>query len=325
MRIGDPTSGLWLVLALTALLALIVGDRIRRQRLELLKIASASRHLEVVAWFGCLTLLVFSFMRPQGEPTMQKRQVPQTNLVFAVDVSQSMLSDDVQPSRLERARREILDLIENLKGERVALVIFAGTAFIQTPLTNDYASLKTFIALIDPAFAPTTGSDLTVGLAKSFEALGVAREELDSLNPESARRGSGIILFSDGESFGEEPTAAIAFAKSASIPVFAYAIGTEVGGPIRFERGLKRDRQGEVVITKANPSLLSRITSETGGFSVRSVPGDEDTRAILERALPSIGSARGDEQLLETYREYFQIPLLIAALVIAWIVRRSPI
>ena len=192
-----------------------------------------------------------------------------SDLIIAVDVSSSMLAQDVNPSRLERAKREILDLLPALKGDRVGLVAFAGDAFVECPLTEDYAAVRMFISYLAPDLIPTQGTDLGGAIATSLKAL------LDG-SPEGIE-GRAILLITDGEDQESNADRMVAEAKAKGVRIYTIGVGSLAGAPIPLvDGGFKKDAEGNMVVTKPGEAALAKIAVDSGGVFVRSVNGGMD-------------------------------------------------
>ncbi|MBX5481631.1 MAG: VWA domain-containing protein [Myxococcaceae bacterium] len=214
--------------------------------------------------FSSLGLALFAVALSQPEcgshTELVKRQG--IDVVVALDASKSMLARDVMPSRIDRARLELTTLLDELKGDRVGIVAFAGDAFIQCPLTTDYAAAKLFLRAVDPEDMPQGGTDIG-------GALSLSRQVLE--NAGGTARDRVVVLLSDGEDFGNDVDEAIAGLKEANIRVYAVGIGSPTGEPIpEINRrgeviGYKRDKNGATVLTRLDEAGLRRIAEATGG------------------------------------------------------------
>ena len=184
-----------------------------------------------------------------------------------------MYAEDVSPSRMVAAKREIKDLLPLLKGERVGLVAFSGSAFLQCPLTADFSGLTLFLDYLDPSRMPRGGTNLA-------EALGVSLEAL----PEKSGSSQAILLVTDAEDTEGDVAPVLEEARGRNIPIFALGMGTAQGStiPDPARRGAPvRDASGNPVISRVNFSLLQEMAAATGGRAVASVPGDEDIKALV--------------------------------------------
>ena len=209
-----------------------------------------------------LTLLFLAAAGPQcGERTeIVKRSG--IDLVVALDASTSMLARDVKPSRLERARIEVTALLDKLHGDRVGLVVFAGEAFVQCPLTTDYGAAKLFLRAVDPAAMPQQGTAIAAALRE-------ARRVLDGGGRSGVAR--AVLLITDGEDNEGEALDAAKELGDAGTRVYAVAVGNEEGDPIPLTdskgnvTGYKKDREGRTVLTRTDVAGLRDLTERAGG------------------------------------------------------------
>jgi Ca-activated chloride channel homolog len=209
-----------------------------------------------------LSLFAVALAQPQcGEKAeMVKRKG--IDVVVALDASKSMYARDVAPTRLERAKLELMTLLDELKGDRVAIVAFAGDAFTQCPLTSDYNAAKIFLRSVDPESMPQGGTNIGAALLLSRQVL------------DSADRGAKdrvVVLLSDGEDLSGDISAGVEALKEVGSKVLAIGIGSEQGEPIPILNeakdvvGYKKDSSGTTVISRLDKSGLSKIAEETGG------------------------------------------------------------
>jgi Ca-activated chloride channel family protein len=219
-----------------------------------------------------LLLLCFAAAGPQcGERTEIVKRTG-IDLVIALDASASMLARDVKPSRLERARLELFAMLDQLKGDRVGLVVFAGEAFVQCPLTVDYSAAKLFLRAVDPSQMPQQGTAVAAALLES-------RRVLEG----GGRSGAAkvVLLLSDGEDHeGAADKAAQEFAE-AGIKLYTVAVGTEAGEPIPVldkggaVTGYRKDRAGQTVLTRTDVAGLQALAEKGGGALLRGGNGGD--------------------------------------------------
>ena len=262
-----------------------------------------------------LMLFGFALAQPQCGSKSELMKRKGIDVVVVLDASKSMLARDVQPSRLERAKLELSTLLDELKGDRVGLVVFAGDAFIQSPLTSDYSAVKLFLRAVDPEQMPQGGSNIGA-------ALKLSKQVLD--NADRGAKERVIVLLSDGEDLFGEVNEAVDALKDGNVQVLAIGVGSEGGEPIPIfnRRGefvdYKKDTNGETVITRLDSAGLTAIAEATGGeffYQPRGVAmgagggahrQDAEERAreprdhALQRALPGVrrggpGAARGGD------------------------------
>jgi Ca-activated chloride channel family protein len=267
-----------------------------------------------------LALFAVALAQPQCGSHTELVKRTGIDVVVALDASNSMLARDVQPSRIERARLELITLLDELKGDRVGLVVFAGTAFIQSPLTTDYEAAKLFLRAVDPREMPQGGTDIG-------GALELCKELLE--NGGGASRDRVIVLLSDGEDFGGDVDEAVEALKAAGIRVFAVGIGSESGEPIPLldksgaVAGYKKDADGTTVLTRLDKAALARVAEATGGelfHQQRQVA----MSGVVER-IDRLQKAEMESRMTVRYEQRFQhfaIPGL-ALVVVGMLVRPS--
>lgn len=200
------------------------------------------------------------------------------DMVIAIDVSDSMLVRDgggQALSRLTRAKHEIEDLLERMAGDRVALVAFSGAAYLQCPLTLDYGAAALFLRGVDTNLISQKGTAIGAALRTSARAL--------ARSPEGSR---AVLLITDGEDHSGDALSAAKDLAEEGIRVFVIGIGKPEGSPIPAENGsLRRDKNGDLVLSKLDEPTLQQIARETGGVYVRSVTGDIDLQSIYEEGV----------------------------------------
>ncbi|WP_035240592.1 VWA domain-containing protein [Desulfobacter vibrioformis] len=203
------------------------------------------------------------------EKTTQKG----VDIMIALDCSRSMLAQDVSPTRLTRAKREIIDLTRLMHSDRAGLVAFSGAAVLQCPLTLDYNAFGIFLDALDPDYLPVGGTDLTAALGTCY----------NGFDP-SSTAGKAIILITDGEDTAGDDAALTQVVEKFSkekIRIFAIGVGDPAGAPIPAKGGgFKKDAAGNIILSKVNETMLKKITAMTQGRYVRSVAGDMDLEQI---------------------------------------------
>lgn len=270
------------------LVALILawGMHRRRVRLQLLASRPALQRLlpRVSPWrlwlraglfLVAIAAVALALARPRWGFLWKDVSRSGVDIMLALDVSRSMLATDIKPDRLSRARREIIDLIRMLRGDRIGLIAFAGIGFVQCPLTIDYGAVSLFLDHLDEDLIPVPGTSLGDAIRIGMQSL-----EDGSTGGEDAA-GKAIILITDGEDQDSDPMAAAAEAKKKGIKIFTIGIGAAEGAPIPEQGGgYKKDGQGNLVVTRLDEDVLKKIALETGGMYHRSLSGDLDLERI---------------------------------------------
>ena len=238
------------------------------------------------------------------EITVERRGV---DVIIALDVSNSMLAKDIAPNRLEKAKLELASLIDALKQDRIGIVAFAGEAFIQCPLTTDKSAAKLFLQAAHPNLIPTPGTMIGAAIRVATQAFTEKEKEYKAL-----------VLLTDGEDQGSDPMGAAAKAKAQGVRIFAIGVGTSEGGTVpgeTAEGGFKRDRRGNVVLTKLDEGLLKRITVMTGGDYFRASKGEVEIDRVAAEIRRMAQKGLKTEKRFE-YEEGFQQLLWLALLML---------
>lgn len=270
---GDPT-----------LLAQLMPDVSNRR--PLLKFI-----LQVTAISICMVMIA----GPEFGSKLEKSKRQGAELMIALDVSNSMMAQDIQPNRLAKAKQILSKLVDKLKDDKIGLVVFAGDAFTQLPITSDYVSAKMFMNTISPELVPTQGTAIgeAIGLCmKSFPPKGEAER--------------AIILITDGENFEDDATEAAKDAQKEGVKVHVVGLGLEQGSPIPVANSsdFRKDKDGNVVITKLNEKMCQDIAAAGNGIYVRSDNSNAALK-ILEAQLDKMTKANLESAVYSEYDEQF--------------------
>ena len=258
--------------------------------------------LLALAWL----FFVIGLCRPQLGARLKEHQSQGVEVVIALDVSNSMLAEDYSPNRLERAKLAISRLVDRLQGDRIGLVIFAGEAFVQLPITADYVSAKVFLKTVDTESVPIQGTALAEALMASARSFSTQSE-----------RSRAIILITDGEDHeGEAVEAAKAIAEQ-GIRIYCIGVGSPQGKPIPKNGSLMKDRQGDIVVTRLDEDILQEIAGAGNGKYVRAGNAEfglnpiiDDIRTLDKEQFSSVVFEDFDEQ----YMYFFGIALFFLIL-----------
>lgn len=259
--------------------------------------------LLLLAWI----LLVLAIANPQIGSKLVKSHRKGVDLMICLDVSNSMLTEDIAPNRLESAKRAISKLIDNLQGDRVGIVVFAGKGYIQLPLTNDYAASKMFLSTINPSLIPTQGTAIAHAINL---ASGTFKDD---------RHSKAIIIITDGEDHEGNALAEAEAATANGIRIFTIGIGSPEGSPIPDfnaagqKTGFKKDNEGKTVVSSLNETILQQIASAGNGVYVRSASTQASLKKVLEE-IDSMEKQEYDTRIFSDYEDrfyYFLWPALI--------------
>ncbi len=315
-RFANPQY-LWLLTLIPAMIVLFAACAVRRRRRlerfghlktlrELMPDVSRGReNLKFILFLTAFSLAAIGAARPQFGSKLREEKAHGIEMMLAVDVSNSMLAEDFEPNRLERTKYAINKLFDGLDQDRVGLVVFAGEAKVQLPITTDYRMARAFARKIDPSLVSVQGTDLA-------QAISLASLSFSSQGAE--KRSRAIILITDGEGHDGDVMAAAQRAKEQGIRIYTIGIGTTEGAPIRIDGDFIKDENGDMVVSKLDEAVLESIAHETGGAYVRASKQDIG----LDDILNEINSLeRGELEMLrfEEFNEQFQY-LLGAALIL---------
>jgi len=259
-----------------------------------------------------LAALVVAAARPQWGTRLEPVTRRGVDVVVVLDHSLSMAADDLPPSRLARARHEVDSLLGELSGDRVALVTFAGEATLLCPLTLDHAAVRLFLDTVEAETVQVPGTALAEALRLGLATLG------DSPEP-GGERGRAIVLLTDGEDHEGGVDEVIEEIKRAGVAVYAIGCGTTRGSPIPvsdesgLRTGYKKDREGRVVTTRLDESILELLALDTGGRYHRATASEVEVGEIAQ-ALSGMDAHEFGAVLRARYEERFQVPLALAVL-----------
>ena len=254
-----------------------------------------------------LVLLIIAAARPQYGQKENSIKRQGIEVMVALDISNSMLAEDVAPNRLDRAKQMLSKMIDNMVDDKVGLVVFAGDAFTQLPITCDYVSAKMFLNTITPSLILTQGTAIGSALQTAITSFG--SQESDA--------GRAIILITDGENHEDDAIAAAKKAQEVGMQVFVIGIGKPEGAPIPNPgtNDYFKDRSGQVVVSKLNEDMCQQIAQAGNGVYVRCDNTNTAMRA-LQQELDRIATAELETTVYADYNEQYQSFALIALLLL---------
>lgn len=277
----------------------------------------SSRRWRFKLFFLCMGLLflILSLARPQLGSRQEEVKSEGVEMMILVDVSDSMLANDISPSRLDQAKIEINHFIDSLVGHKIGLIAFAGSATLLSPLTNDPLALKLYTDSLSPLSVSSQGTQFERALIEAEQAF-----ERGGTNEDSGRKASHVIvIFSDGE---DQEGAALEKAKKLSekgVRIYTVSYGTEAGAkiPLRdnlgYLRGYKKDSSGQEIVTKVQGDFLKQLANVGKGVGLTS-NADLSSMKYLVARVSELEKAEFDSRVVTQYDEKFQIPLLLSIL-----------
>ncbi len=309
---------LWLLILVPLLpVIFIIGRRLRHARIRRLgdeslvndlmpSVSKAKDWARIVLFTLGFLFFVVGLCRPQIGAKLSEHKTRGAEVMIALDVSNSMLAEDYSPNRLERAKLAISRITDRLSQDRIGLIIFAGTSFVQLPITADYISAKMFLGTISTGSVPVQGTAIGDAISTAIRSF--------SLESEKSR---AIIVISDGENHEDDAVAAATNAHESGITVYTIGVGSPEGQPIPMDGGLLKDKDGQIVVTKLNESALQEIATAGGGAYVRAGndefglnPVIDDIKAMEAEEFNSIVFEEYNEQ----YMYFFAIAFVLFAI-----------
>lgn len=329
-RFAYPAA-LWLLILIPLVVVLYGVATVRRRRRlarfgesttlrALMPDYSKGRNvLKMLLLLVSLFFLVIAVARPQFGSKLKEEKSEGIEMMLVVDVSNSMLAEDFEPSRLERTKYAIGKLFEGLKQDRVGLVVFAGEAKVQLPITTDYRMARAFTKRISPSLVSVQGTDLA-------QALSLATISFSSTT--GVNRSRAIILITDGEGHSGDIMAAAEQAKAEGIRIYTIGIGTPEGAPIQIDGEFLKDEKGDMVVTKLDEATLESIAQATDGLYVRASKQDLGLDEVV-REINAMEKSELETLRFEEYNEQYAYALVVALVLLllefALLDRRNPL
>ena len=258
---------------------------------------------------AALIFLILAVARPQFGTKLLEVKRKGIEIIIALDVSNSMLAQDIQPNRLEKAKQSISKLVERLVNDRIGLIVFAGQAYTQIPITNDYASAKMFLSSISTGIVPVQGTAIGSAINLAMSSF-TPQEDMSRV----------LIIITDGENHEDDAVALAREAAEKGIKTYTIGVGLAKGSPVPMSGGsvqqdFLKDKDGNVVISKLNEQMLEQIATEGGGKYIRA----NNTRLGLNALFEDINQLEKKEIEAKVYSEYqdmFEYPAALALLLI---------
>ncbi len=254
------------------------------------------------------TFIIIGFANPQVGTKQEKVKRQGIDVFIAMDVSNSMLSEDIKPNRLMRAKNFVSNFIDELHNDRLGMIVFAGRSYMQMPLTVDYSAGRMYLKTISTNLIPTQGTNIA-------EAVNMARENF----VQGDNKHKALIIITDGEDNEGGVDEAIADAVKEGVKVFTIGVGTDNGGPIPVGSDFKRDETGNIVLSKMNQPMLRDLAAKGNGKYFQLGSGKDEINAIFKE-LGRINTKDFEETIFTDFDDQFQICLIIAAvlLLVEW-------
>lgn len=247
-----------------------------------------------------IVLIVVALARPQWGSKLKEVKKKGVEIMLVVDVSNSMLAEDFRPNRLESTKYAINRLLEQLTEDRVGLIVFAGNAFVQLPITSDYVSAKSFVSQVSTDMINNQGTSIAA-------ALDLARRSFSG----QSDRSRAVVLISDGEDHEEDPMPCVEAAMADGIVIHAIGVGTPEGAPVVINGQPIKDENGNIVVSKLDETMLQKIALTTGGSYIRAGNQSVGLNEIVGR-IHEMEKSEFTTMVIDAYNEQFQYVIGLA-------------
>ena len=266
------------------------------------EVSPKRQHLKFWLLFGAITMVIIVMAGPQFGSKLETVKRQGVEVMIALDISNSMLAQDVQPSRLQKAKRLVAQLVDKMENDKVGMIVFAGDAFTQLPITSDYISAKMFLESINPSLISKQGT--AIGAAINLATR--------SFTPQEGV-GRAVIVITDGENHEGGAVEAAKAAAEKGIQVSVLGVGMPDGAPIPVEgtNDFRRDRDGNVVVTRLNEQMCQEIAQAGDGIYVR-VDNSNAAQKVIAQEINKMAKADVETQVYTEFNEQFQA--------VAWII-----
>ncbi len=282
--------------------------------LSLVKVLAANASSAKPVWKFILIVLAYSAVvigiaNPQIGSKLEEVKREGVDIIIALDVSNSMNAEDIKPSRLERAKQSISRLIDKLQNDRIGIVVFAGRAYVQLPITTDFAAAKLFLSTIDSDMIPTQGT--VIG-----DAIGLAVKSFSSKD----KKHKVLIVITDGEGHEDDAVEQAGDALKEGVIVHTVGMGSSGGGPIPVYKngqmtGYRKDNAGNTVVTKLDEAMLQQIATAGNGKFIRASTNDGGLNTLLDE-INKMEKKNFGTKMFTDYEDRFQYFLALALLLL---------
>lgn len=266
------------------------------------EVSRAKKTCKFILFLLAFSFLILGICNLQTGSKIQDVKREGADIMICLDVSNSMLAQDLSPNRLERAKLAIENMIDKLQGDRLGIVIFAGEAYVQLPITTDYSSAKLFLESINTRIVPVQGTNIADAINKAVESFG-----------KDEGKNKAIVVITDGENNEEAQESAVDAAEEAekkNIVIHTIGVGSESGVPIPniingVVSGYKKDASGATVVTKLDSKILQDISGATNGVYVQATSADVGLDAIMDK-IAELDKKQLESKMFTDYEDQFQ-------------------
>jgi Ca-activated chloride channel family protein len=260
-------------------------------------------------FLSAFSFVIIGIINPQSGSKLEEVKRKGADLMICLDVSNSMKAMDLQPNRLEKSKQAITKLIDKLEGDRIGVIVFGGEAYVQLPITTDYAASKLFLESINTDMIPTQGTAIGAAINLAVESFG-----------KDEGKNKAILIITDGENHEDDAIKAAEAAAEKGITIHTIGMGSIDGAPIPvykngIREGFRKDKDGNTIMTKLNQQTLQEISAAGKGIFVRATNSDSGLNYVLD-AIDKMEKKEFESKMYSDYEDQFQIFIAIALLLL---------
>ncbi len=268
-------------------------------------VSETKRAFKGIFYVVAFCFLIYGMANPQVGTKLEEVKRKGADLMICLDVSNSMKAEDLQPNRLERAKQSLSKLIDGLEGDRIGIIVFGGQAYVQLPITTDYAAAKLFLESINTDMVPTQGTAIGKAIDLALESFG-----------KDEGKNKAIVIITDGENHEDDAIRAAEAAVEKGVSIHTIGMGSENGAPIPIYKngiqdGFRKDKEGNTVVTKLNEQMLQQIAGVGSGVYVRATNSDAGLKNVLD-AIDKLEKKQFESKMYSDYEDRFQWFIAIA-------------
>ncbi|MGZ4034512.1 MAG: vWA domain-containing protein [Bacteroidia bacterium] len=262
-------------------------------------VSNAKRVWKFILYLFAFTCLIIGIVNPQVGTKLEEVKRKGADLMICLDVSNSMKAEDLLPNRLEKAKQAIAKLIDKLEGDRIGVIVFGGEAYVQLPITTDYAAAKLFLESINTDMIPTQGTAIGKAIDMAMESFG-----------KDEGKNKAIVIITDGENHEDDAVKAAEAAAEKGVTIHTIGMGSPEGAPIpvykgSVREGFRKDKDGNTIVTKLDPKMLQEISAAGNGIYVRASNSDTGLNNVLD-AINKLEKKQFDSKMYSDYEDRFQ-------------------
>lgn len=262
-------------------------------------VSKSKRIWKFILYLIAFTFLIIGIINPQVGTKLEEVKRSGADLMICLDVSNSMKAEDLQPNRLEKAKQSISKLVDKLEGDRIGIIVFGGQAYVQLPITTDYAAAKLFLNSISTDMIPTQGTAIGNAIDLAMESFG-----------KDEGKNKAIIVITDGENHEDDAIRTSEAAAEKGVSIHTIGMGSAEGSPIPIYRGdtregFRKDKEGNTIVTKLNEQALQEIAAAGNGIYVRASNSDAGLRNVLDE-INKLEKKQFESKMYSDYEDRFQ-------------------